>query len=361
MKRIFVIIAVLAIIICGCKKEEKQAEERVISINAMVADEETFGEKRTYVGTVEESEAITLSFEAGGNVKEIYVKVGDHVNAGQLLARLDKNAAQSAYEASKSTLAQAEDGYNRAKQLHDNGSLPEVKWVEIQTKLVQAQSMEKISRQSLEHCELYSPATGVIGSKEIEIGSNISPFQPVFKLMNIRQLKVKTSIPENEISKINIGKKAEVIVPAVGDEVYQAEVIEKSISANILSHSYETKCIFTGNHDKLLPGMVCKISIIKPEESGFVVPAKCVQTTADGLALWKIINGRAKRCMIKTSKYVADGVLVLEGVTKGDTIVTEGYQKLYNNAKVSFNKLKTNKIASEPSESSVSVDSTQNE
>lgn len=341
MKRIFAILATLSVIICSCKEEEKQAEERIISVNAMVADVETFGEKRTYVGTVEESEAITLSFEAGGNVKDIYVKVGDHVSAGQLLARLDKNAAQSAYEASKSTLEQAEDGYNRAKQLHDNGSLPEIKWVEIQTKLVQAQSMEKISRQSLEHCELYSPASGVIGSKDIEIGSNISPFQPVFKLMNIRQLKVKTSIPENEISKINVGKKAEIIVPAVGDEVYPAEVIEKSISANILSHSYEAKCIFTGNHEKLLPGMVCKVSIIKPEESGFVVPAKCVQTTSDGLALWKIINGRAKRCKIQTSKYVADGILVLDGISKGDTIVTEGYQKLFDDAKVSFNKLKT--------------------
>lgn len=339
----------LPIVMIGCKDKEKQAEERVISVNAMVADIETFGEKRTYVGVVEESEAITLSFEAGGNVKDIFVKVGDHVNAGQLLARLDRNSAQSAYEAAKSTLEQAEDGYNRAKQLHDNGSLPEVKWVEIQTKLVQAQSMEKISRQSLEHCELYSPASGVIGSKDIEIGSNISPFQPVFKLMNIRQLKVKTTIPENEISKINVGKKAEVIVPAVGDEIYPAEVIEKSISANILSHSYETKCIFTGNHDKLLPGMVCKVSIIKPEESGFVIPAKCVQTTVDGLAVWKIINGRAKRCQIKSSKYVANGVLAMDGISQGDTIVTEGYQKLYDNAKVSFNELK--KVAMQNSDS----------
>lgn len=334
------------IIMCGCKDKEKQTEERIISVNAMVADVETFGEKRTYVGIVEESEAITLSFEAGGNVKDIFVKVGDHVNAGQLLARLDRNSAQSAYDAAKSTLEQAEDGYNRAKQLHDNGSLPEVKWVEIQTKLVQAQSMERISRQSLEHCELYSPTSGVIGSKDIEVGSNISPFQPVFKLMNIRQLKVKTTIPENEISKISVGKQAEVVVPAVGDEIYPAEVIEKSISANILSHSYETKCIFTGNHDKLLPGMVCKVSIIKPEESGFVIPAKCVQTTTEGIAVWKIINGRAKRSPIKSSKYVACGVLVMDGISQGDTIVTDGYQKLYDNAKVSFNKLK--KVDTQP-------------
>ena len=97
----------------GCKDKEKVAEERVISVNAMVADTETFGEKRTYVGTIEASEAITLSFEAGGNVKDVFVKVGDNVHAGQLLARLDKTSVQSSYDAAKSTLKQAEDGYRR--------------------------------------------------------------------------------------------------------------------------------------------------------------------------------------------------------------------------------------------------------
>ncbi len=339
MKRLTFILILATILLSGCKDKEKVAEERVISVNAMVADTETFGEKRTYVGTIEASEAITLSFEAGGNVKDVFVKVGDNVHAGQLLARLDKTSVQSSYDAAKSTLEQAEDGYRRAKQLHDNGSLPEVRWVEIQTKLAQAQSMEKISKEALQHCDLYSPASGVIGSRSIEPGSNVSPLQQAFKLMNIRQLKVKASIPENEISKINIGKKAMVTVPAADDEVFEAEVIEKGIEANILSHSYDVKCIFKGDHSKLLPGMVCKVTMDEPENTGYVVPSRAVQTMQDGIGIWKIENGRAKRCIITSNKYVADGVLVTEGIAKGDTIVIEGYQKLYDNAKVEINKM----------------------
>lgn len=339
MKLTAIILMVAAIILSGCKEKEQKSVERIISVNAKVIGEEAYGEKRTYVGTVEASEAISLSFVAGGTVKEVLVKVGDNVHAGQLLARLDKNSAQSSYDAAKSTLEQAEDGYRRAKQLHDNGSLPEVKWVEIQTKLAQAQSMENISKQALEHCELYSPAAGVIGSRSIEPGSNVSPLQQAFKLMNIRQLKVKTSVPENEISKINIGRKALVSVPAADDGVFEAEVIEKGIEANILSHSYEVKCIFTGNHEKLLPGMVCKVTMEEPEEIGYVVPSRAVQTMSDGIGIWKIESGRAKRCLVTSNKFVKEGVLVLDGITKGDTIVTDGYQKLYDNAKVEINKM----------------------
>ena len=339
MKRLVYILIVAVVLLAGCKGKEQNTDERIISVNVKVIEEETFGEKRTYVGTIEASEAITLSFEAGGNVKDVFVKVGDNVHAGQLLARLDKTSAQSSYDAAKSTLEQAEDGYRRAKQLHDNGSLPEVRWVEIQTKLAQAQSMENISRQALEHCDLYSPASGVIGSKMIEQGTNVSPLQQAFKLMNIRQLKVKTSIPENEISKIKIGKKAVVTVPAADDETFEVEVIEKGIEANVLSHSYEVKCIFTGDHEKLLPGMVCKVTMYEPENTGYVIPSRAVQTMADGIGVWKIKNGHAERCIVKSNKYVADGVLVMEGIEKGDTIVTEGYQKLFDSAKVEINKI----------------------
>ncbi len=115
MKRITIILMLAAVVLAGCKDKEKKTEERVISVNVKVIEEETFGEKRNYVGTIEASEAITLSFEAGGNVKDVFVKVGDNVHAGQLLARLDKTSAQSSYDAAKSTLEQAEDGYRRAK------------------------------------------------------------------------------------------------------------------------------------------------------------------------------------------------------------------------------------------------------
>ena len=150
MKRVAFILILGSILFAGCKDNKKAVEERIVSVNAKVIEEETFGEKRTYVGTIEASETVSLSFEAGGNVKDVFVKVGDNVHAGQLLARLDKTSVQSSYDAAKSALKQAEDGYRRAKQLHDNGSLPEVRWVEIQTKLAQAESMEKISKQKRE-------------------------------------------------------------------------------------------------------------------------------------------------------------------------------------------------------------------
>ena len=82
--------------------------------------------------------------------------------------------------------------------------------------------------------------------------------------------------------------------------------------------------------------MVAKIRINSAALSGIVVPASCVQTVANGLAVWTVKNGKSYRSIIEVSDFVKNGVLVQKGLENGDTIITVGYQKLYNGAKVSF-------------------------
>lgn len=86
---------------------------------------------------------------------------------GQLLATLDEVSMQNRYQAAKAALKQAEDAYQRMKELHEKGSLAEMKWVEVQSKLQQAQSMEAVARKNLTDCQLYAPFSGVIAEKSL--------------------------------------------------------------------------------------------------------------------------------------------------------------------------------------------------
>ena len=94
---------------------------------------------------------------------------------GQLLATLDEVSMQNTYQAAKAALKQAEDTYQRMKELHEKGSLAEMKWVEVQSKLQQAQSMEAVARKNLTDCQLYAPFSGVIAEKSLEVGQNVVP------------------------------------------------------------------------------------------------------------------------------------------------------------------------------------------
>ena len=57
-------------------------------------------------------------------------------------------------------------------------------------------------------------------------------------------------------------------------------------------------------------------------------------TQKQGLSVWVISNGKAERRLIKMSEYVKNGVIVDDGLSNGDTIVVQGYQKLYNGANI---------------------------
>ena len=70
------------------------------------------------------------------------------------------------------------------------------------------------------------------------------------------------------------------------------------------------------------------------DEGDIVIPAKCILLKPEGHTVWVMEQGTAVRRAIAIDGYRADGVRVASGLTIGDTLITEGYQKLYNGCKV---------------------------
>ena len=324
--------------LAGCKQESARQARAPIAVEVMVTDTVSSHLTRTYVGEVEESVAVSLSFPMGGRVERVYVHEGDRVREGQTLVVINSANAQNAYHSAKSSLQQAEDAYNRLKKVYDQGSLDEVKWVEMQTTLEKARSMEQIARKQLEDCTLTATMSGVVGSCNAKAGGSLLPGEPAVTLMDVGSVSVTFHVPESEIGSVGIGDPVYVIVPALDNKMLTGKITERSMTASKVSHSYQVKIVFPNPDKSLLPGMVCKVMLDQPDNQGFVVPAKCVQTRPEGLSVWVVKNGRAQRRLLTATEFVANGVLVTSGLLPGDTIVTAGMQKLYSNAEIMIEK-----------------------
>ncbi len=296
--------------------------------------------EKQYSGTVEEESGTPLSFATAGTVQRLYFHVGQQVAKGQLLATLDPTSLQNAYNAAHATLEQAKDAFSRMEKLHEKGSLPDIKWVEVQSKLEQAVSMEQIAAKNLKDGKLYAPYSGVIARKEVEAGQNIMPGMPVAQLVTASILRIKVAVPETEISSIEVGQEAVVRVSALGGKAFQATVTEKGVVANPLSRSYDVKLKVEGSHAELLPGMVADVSIRFPEKrngSYFIVPADIVQLDEKNTTfVWTVKDGKAHKQAISCGEYQADGVAVLSGLSQGDSIITAGQQKVCEGTEVAL-------------------------
>lgn len=331
-KQLFISASLLFFLVsCGKTEQLKNETEAVkVKVEKVVFSED--GYESFYSGTVNEENSTSLSFSVMGTVKSVHVGWGSVVHRGQLLATIDDSSIRSAYNAAKASLEQAEDAYRRMKELHDKGSLADIKWMDAQSKYQQACSMEEMARKNLDDCKLYAPYSGVIASKSVEVGQNVSPGLPVFNIVDRQNLNVVVSVPETEISNVNKGQGAVIVIPALADMKVDGEVTEKGIKANPLSRSYEVKIkIKDGDALKrIMPGMITEVFMSgESSEQKIVIPANILQLDENNeYFVWLNNGGKASKRIVSCGDFTANGVIVVSGLHAGDEVIVEGQQKV---------------------------------
>ena len=293
---------------------------------------------RNYVGTIEGSSAVSLAFSGTGTVERVLVTEGERVRKGQLLAVLDGSTAKNAYDVAKSTLHQAQDAYDRLKPLHEKGSLTDIKIIEVETGLEKAKAMEAISKKNVEDCNLYAPMNGVISKRSVEEGVNVMPGLSAFKLVSIEEIDVKVSIPENEINGIRVGQPASLLVSALGNKEYTGAVHQKGVEGNPVSRTYDVRIRMKNTQLELMPGMVCKVYIEQSDKTeSIVIPNRTVQISHDNRQfVWLTDGNTAKRQFITVGALNNIGVIVESGLSNGDKLIVEGYQKVSEGMKINI-------------------------
>ena len=323
-----------AIVLCGCAKQVRFAEQPPLRVEVRAVTASADVRTAQYVARVEEGSSVPLSMAFGGKVTEVHCRVGDRVKAQQVLLRVDDTQARQSLQAAEATLRTAQDGYDRARQVYAEGGITEQKMVEIESKLSQAQSVVASAQKMLDDCTLRAPSAGTIGRCDSQVGQTVAPGITLVTVIDVQALKVVFTVPEREIATICIGDHALADVPAIGEHELPVVIAEKSPIASRVAHTYEVKGIV--KHPALLPGMTGTVSINAHNESVTVVPYHCVTLLQDGPTVWVAQDSVAERRLITTGAATADGVIVTAGLNEGELIITEGFHKLYNGAKIVY-------------------------
>ena len=325
----------------ACGGKQTQSEEETLRVTVeKVAPANGVGQV-PYVGVVEEESSTSVSFTAMAMLKSMTVSEGQAVRKGQLLAVIDETQARNALATTKAALDQAKDAYDRMKLMLDCQSLPDMKWVEVESKVAQAQSAYDMAQKNLEDCRLYAPVSGVVGTKIMNVGETVLPTEPVLTILSIDRVKVRVAIPEREIAAITPQTAATITVDALGDESFQGGRIEKGVSADPLTHTYDIRITVPNPGHRLLPGMVARIQMERgkqEKESGtFTLPVKAVQQSTDkSLFVWTVQQGKARRTPVSIGQTTGNRVVITSGLAEGDQVIVEGYQKVGESTPVTF-------------------------
>ena len=331
----FIGLLTLGLVMGSCSNSKGKQEKAPIRVKTEIAASTIGNTSHSYVGIVEEREGTAVSFTSMGVVRRMLVSEGQAVSRGQLIADMDDTTARNMLAVAESGMNQANDALERYGMLHENGSLPEVKWVEIQNKVKQAESQLAIAKKNLADCQLIAPVSGIIGKKNVNAGETAMPSMAVVTILDISSVKVKVSVPEAEIKQIDANT-ASIIDVEAADKQVKGGLIEKGVQADALTHTYDVRILVSNPDRKLLPGMVANVTF---DEGGdhetstkniITLPVTSVQRNAGGnLFVWTIDGSNtAHRTNVTVGNTIGNRMIIASGLNEGQRVITEGYQKL---------------------------------
>lgn len=338
-KSILAVAAATAALLFGsCSHKSSDTTRMPVRVNVMAVGQgsPTGTGAGSYSGTIEAATGSELSFADAGTVRKVYVSVGDKVKRGQLLAELDNAQLSGAYDIAKAELAEARDAYRRLAMLHDAKALPEIRWVEMQSKLRQAESAAEIARKALDNARLYSPVTGVVAARNVDAGMNVAPAVPVLKVVTVDDLRATITVPENIVDRFATGSECTFTVKGVDSTQYSGKLVEKGVEADPLTREYTLKYKVENPDRRLLPGMICSLTpALKspaPEtvaQGRVTVPERCVLLDFDNRTfVWLVSEGKALKRYVTVAGITPAGLQISDGLADGDSIIVDGQQKV---------------------------------
>jgi RND family efflux transporter MFP subunit len=348
MKKILTV--VIAIIVIGViigillmnksRREEKlkkvEIQTTVPVFTAKVTEDKVI-DTLSLVGTTAPFNEVVVSAETAGRVTGLYFDVGSNVGKGKMLIKLDDEVKRATLENAEANFEKAKKDYERFELLLETKSITEVQYEAAKLTYKQAESALKIAVRQLRDSKIICPLSGIVISKNVEIGTYLNTGNPVATIVNIDRLKVKVYVPELEAFKLKEGDEVELTTEVYPGTVFNGKITTINAKADD-AHSYLVE--ITVNNNKSHPlraGLFARV-FFKTLESltATVIPRSALIGSIKDAKVFVIENNVARlRNIIVGSEY-GNKMEVVEGLSVGETIVVNGQVNLRDSVAVTI-------------------------
>ncbi|MFA6277645.1 MAG: efflux RND transporter periplasmic adaptor subunit [Pedobacter sp.] len=286
-------------------------------------------------GKIDAEENIQVNPEAQGVVTAVYVKIGQGVSKGQVLAQIDDKVLRQNIAELQTQLTLATSLFNRQKNLWDQKIGTEVQYINAKTQKEAAENRISTLRSQIAMYKIKAPISGTIDAMDLKVGQSVAPGMSGIRIINASNLKAKAQVAETYAGRVNQGDEVNVVFPDIPDSL-RTKINYASKTIDPASRSFEVQINLPSNK-KYRPNMLAVLKIVDYQNSkAIVIPISAIQKSENGDFVFVAVNGVAKKVVIKTGKTYEGKVEVLSGLKVGDKVVTAGAQNLNEEDNVKF-------------------------
>ena len=387
----FVAVALAALSVGGCAKAQPKRVQQGLPVSAITANRGNITATFTLTGTVAPRQQATLSSVVSGNVRQVYVSLGESVQAGQLLVKIDDSTlqaqlaqavahldsikannmggtstaqanldsariardnadanlrrnqalfkqgyvSQSALDQAQNQASSAQAAYRAAEVAAQNANMATGSNSSALADVASAQAAVTAIQTQIAQTNVIAPFDGVITARSVDAGSLASPGTALVTVSQLDPAWINVGIPDDDLAYVREGTPVDVTVDTVPGRVWRAHVNVVNGAASPGTLSFLTHIVVPNSDRALRAGMVANVRFTQAvHRNVIVIPRLALYQTSTGYALYIVNGGKAKSVAVTVGLQTQDKAEV-SGIEPGAQVITQRPDTLQDGSVVS--------------------------
>lgn len=321
----------------SCISENSDVREYTKLVKTAPVQEISSTVVKKFPAVIEEAEMVNLAFRVAGPIQKIYVKEGDYVKKGQLIATMDPRDYEIQKTAIEAQVVQLQSEYHRIKELNDRKSVADNDYEKMKAGKEMAEAKLKNANDQLNDTKLFAPFSGYITKVMFDEGELVNHGTPIVKLIDVSQLKAEIDVP----STVFLKRKQITNIYATHDDLpnqqFPLELYANNVKAN--QNGLYKLYLYTSaeKNTVLTPGMtvLVNLSIVDNTNKMLAIPAVALFEQNEKSYVWVVQDSMVHKVQVETDNNPKHGIIgVTAGLKGNEQVVVGGLNLLTESEKV---------------------------
>jgi membrane fusion protein (multidrug efflux system) len=315
---------------CGSGNEAGTHGEFPVSVIAEPVKQEKIEQKISLVGNLAADEAVEIKNQVDGLIERIGFEEGQPVKAGQMLFMIDSRKLTASLAQAEANASLAQTTFDRLSSLITAGAISQQEFDQAKSDLEAKKAEVDFIKAQLKETIIIASFEGVMGQRAVSLGQYVNQGTTLTYLISQNPLKAEFSVPERFLGQLKENQTIEVAVAAYPDKKFGGRVYFIAPQIDEQTRTALVKAKLPNPGGKLRRGMFANLDLIVDVRArALTVPEIALIPKGDEVYVFVVDNeNKAQMKEVKVGLRMARKAEIIEGLSAGENVVTEGYQKI---------------------------------
>jgi len=319
------------------KSSKNRDNKKKTNVRVHEVDLESLSIQSTYVGNLLPNQRVIMRSEIDGVIENIHFDEGEEIFQNKKLVDISTKELSLKLKIALADSKLAESNLNRDEELAKKNLIPNAKLDQTRTFAERASFNKELSKINLNKSLIKSPLKGTIKTRFVKVGEFVRKGDRLVEILDVDRILVKVNIPEQEILKIKIGQKVDIVLYILENKMIEGQVKKIGLEADSSNRTFPVEIEVDNSERELRPGMLARATFTqRVDQDQVVVPRHAIMERDMGRIVYVVDNDIAIQRKVAIGITQREKVQVIMGLSKGEKLVIEGHTKLTDGEEINI-------------------------